>query len=277
MAGPVGHAPCIFFIRFCYNGKMPGRIWIVSLLVLGFSFCSLQKPPRTLPAKAQPLETPAAEIYQTGEASWYGEDFHGKTTANGEVYDMNKLTAAHQRLPFDTLVDVENVENGRTVRVRINDRGPFLKNRIIDLSFKAAQRLGMADQGTARVCLRVVRMGQGPAIPAVEGGGGVWLQAGAFGEYGNARELAERVAGAAAGSPGVDSGREPPVQGGGRRFFQRGQGGRGAEQPDRQRDPDLYPPREALTRVCGVGNFFYLPRYCFFYTINEIQSWKRRR
>ena len=110
------------------------------------------------------LEPPAAiaaggEVFQTGVASWYGEDFDGKATANGEIYDMHKLTAAHPSLPFDSLVEVENLGNGKKVLVRVNDRGPFLKDRVIDLSFKAAQRLDMADQGTAEVNLRVLSWG----------------------------------------------------------------------------------------------------------------------
>lgn len=122
------------------------------------------------PAAAAPVLAPPAaatsdgreaggEAFQSGVASWYGDDFHGKATADGEVYDMHKLTAAHPQLPFHTLVEVENLGNGRRVLVRINDRGPFLKGRIIDLSLAAAQRLGMAEQGTAEVRLRVLRLG----------------------------------------------------------------------------------------------------------------------
>lgn len=86
-------------------------------------------------------------------ASWYGPKFHGKLTANGEQYDMHQLTAAHRTLPFNSLVKVKNLENGKSVVVRINDRGPFAKNRIIDLSKKAARRIGMIGPGTARVAL----------------------------------------------------------------------------------------------------------------------------
>lgn len=86
-------------------------------------------------------------------ASWYGPDFHGNLTANGEVYDMYALTAAHRTLPFNTLVRVQNMGNGESVVVRINDRGPFAKNRIIDLSKKAASEIKMIGPGTARVRL----------------------------------------------------------------------------------------------------------------------------
>jgi rare lipoprotein A len=95
-------------------------------------------------------------VYETGIASWYGGDFHGQRTANGEIYDMYKLTAAHKTLPFNTLVEVENLDNTNRVIVRINDRGPFLKNRIIDLSYKAAQKLGCDADGVAPVSLRIL-------------------------------------------------------------------------------------------------------------------------
>jgi rare lipoprotein A len=88
---------------------------------------------------------------ETGVASWYGPDFHGRQTANGEKYDMNGMTAAHRTLPFNTMVLVENLDNGKTVEVRINDRGPFAKNRIIDLSKAAASQVEMIGPGTARV------------------------------------------------------------------------------------------------------------------------------
>ena len=106
------------------------------------------------------IETaPAGDVFQAGIASWYGEDFHGKRTANGEIYDMYKLTAAHKTLPFHTLVEVENLDNNKRVVVRINDRGPFLKNRILDLSYKAARELGCAANGVAPVKLRIVKPG----------------------------------------------------------------------------------------------------------------------
>jgi len=94
----------------------------------------------------------SAERYdETGIASWYGPDFHGRRTANGERYDMHAMTAAHTILPLPTLARVTNLENGRQVVVRINDRGPFVKNRLIDLSYAAAKALGYEDKGTARV------------------------------------------------------------------------------------------------------------------------------
>ena len=94
-----------------------------------------------------------------GIASYYAEDFNGKKTANGEVYDMYKMTAAHRSLPFNTKVKVTNLENNRSIVVRINDRGPFKLDRLIDLSLAAATQLGMKGSGTARVRLDVIEWG----------------------------------------------------------------------------------------------------------------------
>ena len=93
---------------------------------------------------------------ERGVASWYGPKFHGRPTASGERYDMHGMTAAHRSLPFGTLVEVHNLGNDRRVRVRINDRGPFARGRIIDLSYEAARQIGLVGPGTARVELRVV-------------------------------------------------------------------------------------------------------------------------
>jgi len=109
----------------------------------------------------------ATHYDKTGIASWYGKDFHGKRTANGERYDMHALSAAHKTLPLPTLVRVTNLDNGRAVIVRVNDRGPFVKERLIDLSYAAAKELGYADKGTARV--RVQTLDEAPAntTPAI--------------------------------------------------------------------------------------------------------------
>ena len=111
-----------------------------------------------------PVQTPRdwTSFRQEGEASWYGPDFHGKTTANGERYNMLHLTAAHQQLPFNTLVRVTNLSNGKTTTVRINDRGPFLKGRILDLSYGAARALGASGAGVIPVRIEVV----GKAAPS---------------------------------------------------------------------------------------------------------------
>lgn len=92
-----------------------------------------------------------------GEASWYGPGFHGKLTANGERYNQNEMTAAHKILPMDTWVKVTNLENNKAVVVRINDRGPYKKDRIIDLTRTAAERLGFREKGTARVALKILK------------------------------------------------------------------------------------------------------------------------
>ena len=119
---------------------------------------------------------------QTGIASWYGEPFHGRKTANGETYDMNALTAAHKTLPMPVHVKVTNLDNDRSLVLRVNDRGPFVAGRIIDVSRRAAQLLDFQDQGTARVRVQVVdgeggeaayaALGDGTAAPAASSGAG---------------------------------------------------------------------------------------------------------
>jgi len=93
---------------------------------------------------------------ETGIASWYGPKFHGRKTANGEIYDMNEVSAAHRTLPLPSIVSVTNLDNGRTLKLRINDRGPYAHGRIIDLSRRAAQLLGFQRQGTAKVRVRIL-------------------------------------------------------------------------------------------------------------------------
>lgn len=107
-----------------------------------------------VPAKASDKVEALQTI--TGSASWYGGKFHGRTTANGERYNMHEMTAAHRSLPFGTKVRVTNPSNGKAVTVRINDRGPFVGNRVIDLSRGAAQAVGMIQQGVARVTIEVL-------------------------------------------------------------------------------------------------------------------------
>lgn len=109
-----------------------------------------------LPALTGEATAQEAPFVQTGVASYYAEEFHGKRTANGETYSMWAMTAAHQTLPFNSLVKVTNLENGKSIVVRINDAGPFVDNRIIDLTKAGAAKLGMIEKGTARVRLEVV-------------------------------------------------------------------------------------------------------------------------
>ena len=96
-----------------------------------------------------------------GVASYYAHEFDGRTTANGEVYDMNALTAAHRSFPFGTLLRITNVENGKSVVVRVNDRGPFVEGRIIDLSLGAAKAVGMIQHGTTMVKIDILQLGGG--------------------------------------------------------------------------------------------------------------------
>ena len=130
---------------------------------------------------------------QFGMASWYGPSFHGKPSASGEPYDMWALTAAHRTLPFGTWVQVTKVETGKRVTVRINDRGPFIKGRIIDLSYGAARELAMIGEGTADVRLTIVSP-PNASIPSIRAPSRFWVQAGAFTTLMEAMTLRERLA-----------------------------------------------------------------------------------
>ena len=125
---------------------------------------------------------------ERGMASWYGPGFHGNKTANGERYDMYKLTAAHRTLPLGSVAVVHSLTSGRHVTVRINDRGPFAKERILDLSLAGAQALGMVGNGTDPIELRVVGYDSRP-----EGMGVLRVQVGAFADLENARALLAQV------------------------------------------------------------------------------------
>jgi rare lipoprotein A len=118
-------------------------------IAAGFSGCTLVGPPAAPPG-------PSTGWTEQGIASWYGERFHGRQTASGEIYDMDAMTAAHPTLPFGTVLQVVNLDNGRTVRVRVNDRGPYAGGRVLDLSRRAARELEMVGPGTARVHMTVV-------------------------------------------------------------------------------------------------------------------------
>ena len=107
----------------------------------------------------------AAKVYKSSAtASYYGNDFHGKKTSNGEVFNMNDLTCAHKSLPFDTILRVTNLSNGKTVKVRVNDRGPFVVGREIELSTAAAKKLDMLSTGTAKVKIEILKMGPDTAL-----------------------------------------------------------------------------------------------------------------
>ncbi len=133
---------------------------------------------------------PSADDYDdVGLASWYGTKFDGRLTSSGEVYDMYKLTAAHRSLPIPTYVRVTNLDNGKSSVVRVNDRGPFHPDRIIDLSYAAAVKLGFEDQGTARV--RVVAVVPEEEVPPLGTAAGppFYVRAGSFGDLASAEAL----------------------------------------------------------------------------------------
>lgn len=109
------------------------------------------------PAPAQPKTPASPQTLQLGWASWYGPRFHGRRTANGERFNKFHLTAAHRTLPFNTRVRVTNLQNGRSIVVRINDRGPYIRGRIIDLSYAAARQLGMHRQGVIQVKVEILK------------------------------------------------------------------------------------------------------------------------
>jgi rare lipoprotein A len=148
--------------------------------------CSVAPSRVRLPA---PLEGRATQI---GIASWYGPGFHGQPTASGAIYNQNELTAAHQTLPLGTRVMVTNLNNGSSIEVIINDRGPFAKGRIIDLSHAAAQAIGMVGPGTASVRVEVIDHGR-HKINAIPESLDYTLQLGSFSKLENARELRDRL------------------------------------------------------------------------------------
>lgn len=139
----------------------PARLALIGLALIGLASCATNQPSggggnykignpyQIAGVWYYPKEDPFYD--ETGIASWYGEDFHGKATANGERYDMHAFTAAHRTLPMPVIVRVTNLENGRSLRLRVNDRGPFARGRIIDVSRRAADLLGFKQNGTARV------------------------------------------------------------------------------------------------------------------------------
>ncbi|MDO1558658.1 septal ring lytic transglycosylase RlpA family protein [Brevundimonas sp. 2R-24] len=135
---------------------------------------------------------------EVGQASWYGDAFHGRPTATGERFDMHGLSAAHKTLPLPGLVEVTNLENGRSVVLRLNDRGPFVDGRIIDLSRGAADQLGLLQRGVGQVRVRYLGpapRGGGTGQPSInpETARPVWVQAGAFAERDNAEGVARQL------------------------------------------------------------------------------------
>jgi len=173
------------------------------LLLLALAGCARKDVTRRGEIKLRG-ETPVSvarrkpgDLLQRGIASWYGNPYHGRRTANGERYDMEALTAAHKTLPFGTQVTVLNRDNGRRVKVRINDRGPFIRGRIIDLSRRAARELDMLGSGTAEVAIYLettageanARVTRDSEVRA--SAGGYWtIQVGSFAERNRAERLA---------------------------------------------------------------------------------------
>jgi rare lipoprotein A len=165
----------------------PVRFCVLFLTAAALSACAttqLPDAPKTSGATANPHYKVGApykiagrwyvpqvdETYdQKGVASWYGDAFHGKLTANGEIFDKGRISAAHKTLPLPTLVEVENLENGRKLVVRVNDRGPFVDDRIIDLSHAAADELGFTTKGLARVRVRYIGETDVKALAALPG------------------------------------------------------------------------------------------------------------
>lgn len=173
-------------LRLLGLGRRLLLLALLLLLVLGVSGC--RRKPRAAPAPAPEAVEGEAE---TGLASWYGKPYHGRPTSSGEIYDMNAMTAAHRTLPFGTWVRVSNLENQLVTQVRINDRGPFIEGRIIDLSRAAAEAIQMLGSGTALVRLEVASR---PAEPA-SASGRFSVQVGAFQEEANATDLQARLVG----------------------------------------------------------------------------------
>lgn len=160
------------------------RMKRITAIVLVFSFawgCAL--------FRREPIPPPIKRV-EVGWASWYGEKFHGRRTASGEVYDMYQLTAAHKTLPLGTSVMVTHVNNGKSVEVTINDRGPFVRGRIIDLSYAAAKALEMVEEGVAKVRVEVLDSGS-TYSPSPEGP--FTIQVGSFISRANALRLLEEL------------------------------------------------------------------------------------
>jgi rare lipoprotein A len=170
-------------------------MWRIFLLILFFLIVACgprhvvidrrTPPPEKQEVKKESVKRETYEV-QHGVASWYGGEFHGRPTSSGEVYDMYQLTCAHNTFPLGTVVMVTNLENGRSLELKVNDRGPFAKERIIDVSYAAAQMLGMWEKGTALVKVEVIS----PGIEIVQR---FTLQVGSFADETNAQRLAEQL------------------------------------------------------------------------------------
>lgn len=195
--------------------KMMIKHWMIHICLICFLFpivssCSIHRtPPPAKPGQPKPYRvgktwyhpvSDATNFRQSGKASWYGDKFHGKKTSSGERYDMYAMTAAHKTLPLGTYVRVHNLTNNKSTEVRINDRGPFVRGRIIDLSYTAAKELDVIGPGTAPV--EIVALGKAQSsggegssayVPVDFYRGDFTFQVGAFGEKKNAARLKEKL------------------------------------------------------------------------------------
>jgi rare lipoprotein A len=170
--------------------KPASRLLAATLPLLLSVGCAANRRPEVSPGFGRPM--------QSGMASWYGPGFHGRRTANGERYNMHALTAAHPTLPFGTRLEVRNVRTGQSVVVRINDRGPFAKNRILDLSYAAAREAGVHGPGTAYVEIYPAPAEVTPpdayeTVTASRVPSRYTVQVGAFSEAGRAVELHRQI------------------------------------------------------------------------------------
>ncbi|MEA2325143.1 MAG: rare lipoprotein [Thermoanaerobaculia bacterium] len=148
---------------------------LLSLAAAALYACSFHAAPDSNPTPAQiaaasntgtaQSNIPPQQMSAHGLAGWVGQEFAGRTTANGEIFDPMLMTASHRTLPFGTMLDVHNSKTGQTVRVRVNDRGPYVGDRLIDLSYAAAQQIGIADSGGGEIDITVVKIGRGDREP----------------------------------------------------------------------------------------------------------------
>ncbi len=181
---------------------------LMCLLLFAISSCSQRSlQPAAKPGQPKPYRvgkiwyypvSDASNFRQKGKASWYGKKFHGKKTSSGEIYNMHAMSAAHKTLPLGTYVRVHNLANGKSIEVRINDRGPFVHGRIIDLSYAAATKLDIVGPGTAPV--EIVALGKAGASDSASGyvpvdyySGNFTFQVGAFSQKENAVRLKQKL------------------------------------------------------------------------------------
>ncbi|TKJ40294.1 septal ring lytic transglycosylase RlpA family lipoprotein [candidate division LCP-89 bacterium B3_LCP] len=149
------------FIRYSKRTFVTTFPACLIVLFVTLSFWGCTSMPRYRSGPVSPVVEPGSRYVETGIASYYADKFHGRPTSSGEIFDMNGISAAHKTLPLGTVVKVKNLDNGKSLNVRINDRGPFVKGRIIDLSLGAAQVIDMVVAGTARVRIEVIEWGTG--------------------------------------------------------------------------------------------------------------------